>query len=107
MVQYWIRCFAFNAGHELSFPVKDDIISCFSIDIIPSQDRARTQHDLKYGVWSFKSFQDRHVGELKNKAIDFIARNVQAVTDCDDWKNLVNVPVLMTDVVRAMASRPN
>ena len=54
----------------------------------------------------FESFQDRHVGELKNKAIDFIARNVQAVTESEDWKNLVKVPALMTDVVRAMATRP-
>ena len=49
--------------------------------------------------------QDRHVAELKVKSIEFISRNIQAVTESEGWQSLVNVPSLMTEVVRAMGPR--
>jgi speckle-type POZ protein len=49
--------------------------------------------------------QDRRVAELKAKAIEFISRNIQAVTDSEGWQALVSVPALMTEVVRAMGPR--
>jgi hypothetical protein len=45
------------------------------------------------------------VAELKAKAIEFISRNIQAVTDSEGWQALVSVPALMTEVVRAMGPR--
>lgn len=49
--------------------------------------------------------RDRHFSELKNKAIEFISRNIQAVTESEGWQELVKVPTLMTEVVRAMGPR--
>jgi hypothetical protein len=49
--------------------------------------------------------RDRFSETLKRKAIDFITRNVQAVTHSPGWKELVCEPTIMTDVVRAMGPR--
>ncbi len=42
---------------------------------------------------------------LKEKALDFIANNVSAVTRSDGWKDVSALPGLMTDVVRAIDER--
>ena len=49
--------------------------------------------------------RDRFSENLKRKAIDFITRNVQAVTHSPGWKDIVCEPVIMTEVVRAMGPR--
>ena len=46
--------------------------------------------------------RDRFSENLKKKAIDFITRNVQAVTNSPGWSDLVCEPSIMTEVVRAM-----
>jgi len=49
--------------------------------------------------------RDRNSDNLKRKAIDFITRNIQAVTNSPGWNELVCEPLIMTEVVRAMGPR--
>ena len=49
--------------------------------------------------------RDRFSENLKRKSIDFITRNVHAVTHSPGWKELVCEPLIMTEVVRAMGPR--
>ena len=49
--------------------------------------------------------RDRFSVNLKRKAIDFITRNVEAVTRSSGWNELVCEPLIMTEVVRSMGPR--
>ena len=49
--------------------------------------------------------RDRFSDNLKRKSIDFITRNVQAVTHSPGWNELVCDPLIMTEVVRSMGPR--
>ena len=49
--------------------------------------------------------QARHSLNIKAKCIDFITKNVQAVTHTDGWNDLVKETTIMTEVVRAMGPR--
>ena len=54
---------------------------------------------------ALQPIQDRFSENLKRKSIDFITRNVQAVTHSPGWKDIVCEQNIMTEVVRAMGPR--
>jgi len=49
--------------------------------------------------------QTRLSVKIKNKCVEFITKNVRAVTNTEGWKDLVRDPTIMTEVVRAMGPR--
>ena len=49
--------------------------------------------------------QTRFSSKIKNKCVEFITKNVQAVTHTAGWNDLVKDPAIMTEVVRAMGPR--
>lgn len=49
--------------------------------------------------------RDRFSVNLKRKTIDFITRNIEAVTHSSGWNELVCEPLIMTEVVRSMGPR--
>ena len=49
--------------------------------------------------------RDRVSQELKEKAVEFISQNIEAVTGSEGWQDLVREPHLMTDVVRSMGPK--
>jgi len=49
--------------------------------------------------------QTRFSTKIKNKCVEFITKNVQAVTHTSGWNDLVKDPAIMTEVVRAMGPR--
>jgi len=49
--------------------------------------------------------QTRFSQKIKSKCVEFITKNVQAVTHTAGWNDLVKDPAIMTEVVRAMGPR--
>jgi len=49
--------------------------------------------------------QTRCSVKIKSKCVEFITKNVRAVTNTEGWKDLVRDPTIMTEVVRAMGPR--
>lgn len=49
--------------------------------------------------------QTRFSAKIKSKCVEFITKNVQAVTHTAGWNDLVKDPAIMTEVVRAMGPR--